>query len=344
MSIDSIITEWTYRLPKGYPSQPDDYKVLYDVILEMTNLTPRDAQRIVNQAKGLRVTETATTILNESSADYDQAIRSRLGLSPDAEIPQVQGHYNLDNGPLALASEDAAIFKQLWPETMNSAIIGKGEIALYWLYQYQNPAVNTIDNRGDDQPDLTIDTDNVEVKSYPSHNARIGLGRFQKFKATRQLVSILFGIHTLAQTFNTTEGAKKVYSDLAFGGKELEEAFQTFIVLDRLPGKEELIESFPIFRNLFSQIALVKQALNLRDTEYEPRAAAAALLTSILREKLQIKPGDGGFIINTSSKNPADIFTYQIDFESLDIDTVLANVAINGGTIEANYRNLFGRG
>lgn len=346
MTIESILTEWTYRLPKGYPTSDSDYQILDMVLSEMTSLNSTERTKIVAKARGYNISEsinTRTSILTESSADYDSAILSRLGLAPDAEIPQVEGHYNLDNGPLALTSRDAAIFKQLWPENMNSAIIGKGEIALYWLYQYQNPSINTIDNRGDDQPDLTIDNDNVEVKSYPSHNARIGLGRFQKFKETRQLVSIIFGIHTLAQTFGSSDDSKKVYSDLAFGGKELEEAFQTFISLDKLPSKMQLIESFPIFQNLFSQIDLVKQSLNLRDDTYEPRAAAAALLINILREKLQIKPGDGGYIINTSSKNPTDIYTYQIDFESLDIDTVLANVVINGGTIEANYKNLFAK-
>lgn len=347
MNIDLILTEWCFRLPKGYPTCAKDYKVLYEVLMETTNITPNKAQQIVDRAQGYDIskfTNTKSNVLSESSADYDQAIRSRLGLEPDAEIPRVKGHYNLNNGSTALTSEDAEIFKQLWPETMNSAIIGKGEIALYWLYQYQNPSIDTIDNRGDDQPDLTIDNDNVEVKSYPSHNARIGLGRFQKFKENRQLVSIVFGIHTLAQTFNPSDSEKRVYSDLAFGGKELEESFQTFLALDKLPAKQELIESFPIFRNLFSQIDLVKKSLNLEGTDYDPRAAAAALLMNILREKLQIKPGDGGFIINTSSKNPADIYTYEIDFESLDIDTILANVVINGGTIEANYKNLFGKG
>jgi predicted enzyme related to lactoylglutathione lyase len=67
-------------------------------------------------------------------------------------------------------------------------------------------------------------------------------------------------------------------------------------------------------------------------------------LLSILREKLEIKPGDGGYIINTKSKDPKDIYIYQIDFESLDIDTVLSNVVINGGVIQANYKNLFAGG
>jgi hypothetical protein len=339
MTIDSIITEWTYRLPKGYPTSDSDYEILRNVLSEMTALSDQAQQLIIDRAKGNNIKQ--TTIIKEGSPDYDAAIRSRLNIPEDQPIPPVTGTYALQKGPMSLKAEDARIFNALWPETMNSAIIGKGEIALYWLYQYQNPSVDTFDNRGDDQPDLTIGSDDVEVKSYPSHNARIGLGRFQKFKSTRQLVSIVFGIHTLAQTFGSNE-SERVFSDLAFGGNELTEAFKTFIAVDNLAQKAELIESFPIFKSLFDQIDLVKQELNLNDQPYEPQVAAAVLLRRILEEKLDVKPGDDGFIINTSSKNPEDIFAYQINFEALEPETILANVVINGGTIEANYKNLFG--
>ena len=53
MTIDSIITEWTYRLPKGYPQSDSDYQLLYDVLLEMTTFTTEERDRIVNQARGI---------------------------------------------------------------------------------------------------------------------------------------------------------------------------------------------------------------------------------------------------------------------------------------------------
>ena len=339
MTIDSIITEWTYRLPKGYPTTDSDYNILRNVLSEMTDLSDDDQDKIVNQARGI----TEQNILTEASADYDTAIRQRLQLEPDAEIPQVRGQYNLGRGSLPLNSHDAEIVKRLWPETMNLGNIGKGEIAIYWLYQYQNPPVDTVDNRGDDAPDLQIGGENVEVKSYPSHSGQISLGRFQKFKETRELVSIVFGIHTLAKTFNPNESTK-VYSDLAFTGADLTTAFQTFIAVDSLKDKLQLIESFPIFRSLFSQIDLVKQQLRLQEDTYEPSTAAAELLKTILRDKLEIKPGDDGYIMSILSKNPTDIHTYQIDFQAIDNDSVLNNVVINGGELKVNYDNIFGTG
>jgi hypothetical protein len=52
MNIDLILTEWCYRLPKGYPTSVRDYEVLYHVLLEMSKVTPDQARVIVERAKG----------------------------------------------------------------------------------------------------------------------------------------------------------------------------------------------------------------------------------------------------------------------------------------------------
>ena len=52
MNIDSILTDWCYRLPKGYPTSAKDYEVLYDVLIETANITPTQAREIVERAKG----------------------------------------------------------------------------------------------------------------------------------------------------------------------------------------------------------------------------------------------------------------------------------------------------
>jgi hypothetical protein len=52
MNVDLILTEWCYRLPKGHPTSAKDYEVLYDVLLEMADVTPEYARQIVERAKG----------------------------------------------------------------------------------------------------------------------------------------------------------------------------------------------------------------------------------------------------------------------------------------------------
>jgi uncharacterized protein (DUF4213/DUF364 family) len=72
MTIDSILTEWSYRLPKGYPTQSRDYKMLYDIILEMTDLSPLEAQHVVNRAQG--ITE-ATELIDIKSMYSNRVFR-----------------------------------------------------------------------------------------------------------------------------------------------------------------------------------------------------------------------------------------------------------------------------
>jgi hypothetical protein len=52
MNIDLILTEWCFRLPKGYPTQSKDYEVLYHVLIETAKVTPEHARQIVERAKG----------------------------------------------------------------------------------------------------------------------------------------------------------------------------------------------------------------------------------------------------------------------------------------------------
>ena len=336
--IDKIINEWTYQLDSGYPTKESDYEVLRKVLREMKLLSETEISKTVDQAKG--IIQEQKQQLNERSEEYDNAIRSRLGLEPDQPIPQVEGNYVLNAGPINLQPEDAKIVKVLWPENLNSSIIGKGEIAIYWLYQYQNPPKDTIDLRGDDNPDLNIAGSNAEVKSYKSHRERISLGRFGKFKESTRMISILFGIQTLTNLF--TED-RKVYSLNSFSSKDLIKSFTSLQLLDNLSGKQELMAQFPIFKTMYEQINELKTQLNLQDG-YTATEGAAAILKRLLFEKFKIKPGNNGYIINLTPKDPSDIYAFEVDLEAIDDETMLKNVTVSGAAIEVNYNALFGKG
>jgi hypothetical protein len=89
MTIDSILTEWSYRLPKGYPTKSKDYELLYHVILEMTDLTPLEARVVVNRAQGIITEQTDFSQLNLSD-DLTQQIQDRY----DSLSPQEQEQFN----------------------------------------------------------------------------------------------------------------------------------------------------------------------------------------------------------------------------------------------------------
>jgi hypothetical protein len=344
--IDKIINEWTYQLDAGYPTKESDYEILRSVLTETNMLSEQEIDNTVRQAQGKFEADQDTnrigsnSVFKGGSPDYDAAIRSRLGLDPDDPIPQVTQNYILDAGPINLDPEDAKIVRILWPENLNSSIIGKGEVSIYWLYQYQNPPKRTIDLRGDDNPDLNIAGSNVEVKSYNSHKERISLGRFGKFKESIRMISILFGIQTLTNLF--TED-RKVYSLNSFNSKDLIASFDSLQSLDSIQGKQELMVQFPIFKTMYDQITELKSQLNLQDG-YTAIEGAAAIMRRLLFEKFKIKPGNNGYIINLTPKDPSDIYAFEVDLESIDDETMLANVTINGASIEVNYNALFGKG
>ena len=71
MNIDLILTEWCFRLPKGYPTCAKDYKVLYDVLIETAKITSKQAQQIVERAQ--RLTEQTTDSISQTSQQEDNS-------------------------------------------------------------------------------------------------------------------------------------------------------------------------------------------------------------------------------------------------------------------------------
>ena len=52
MTIESILTEWRYRLKKGYPDQPSDYNILSNILVEQ-GIDRTEADQIAYRAQGL---------------------------------------------------------------------------------------------------------------------------------------------------------------------------------------------------------------------------------------------------------------------------------------------------
>ena len=95
--VNSILTEWRFRLESGYPKSEADYAVLRDVILEMTDLSEAAADQIVQQAHG--ITEApegfpypATPTFSDF-AEFEQYIKSNFKVQ-EQSIIGLYGMYN----------------------------------------------------------------------------------------------------------------------------------------------------------------------------------------------------------------------------------------------------------
>ena len=98
MNINSLITEWTYRLTKGYPDSESDYQELDRVLNEMTDLSETERMAIIRKAKGLSEQEEEPNIL-----DVESILISKLKL-PSPVVDQIMTVYN------SLNNDDRVLF------------------------------------------------------------------------------------------------------------------------------------------------------------------------------------------------------------------------------------------
>ena len=95
--IDSILTEWRFRLPHGYPKTAEDFTILKDVILEMTNIDLSEAERIVQQAMFGTINEQspedASTETFLDAQEFEQFIMNTYSV-PGQQIIGLRGMYD----------------------------------------------------------------------------------------------------------------------------------------------------------------------------------------------------------------------------------------------------------
>lgn len=110
MTIQKILTEWTYRLPKGYPVEVKDYDVLREILDEMTDLPSAQKENVVRQAQGL----SANIVTEEAAVDDLADLFSSIGGLPKTGQFEILAKYTADH----YQSELGNIYK-LFPNGIN---------------------------------------------------------------------------------------------------------------------------------------------------------------------------------------------------------------------------------
>ena len=316
--IDKLYTEWAWRSKSGTPSidNVEDKAVLDKLIKELSNSTD------------------VKIPLNEVSKDYDDFILKSLQLD---KMPEVYGSYTVPagSGDVKVNPRDLDMFKRLFPLAPNQGV-GPGEVALYWLYQYQKNPLTTFDNRGDDKPDLKIGTKFVEVKAYGKHTGKIKLGKFASQKTNLRLLNIVFGISTLSKVLQL-ESTKKAITATNWGPSDLKEAMDYFFKLKSNEGLLQAANQFELIRSIKEKVEMVDSVLKDPESAEE---ATSRLIGRLAKAKFTVKPGDGNYI--ASVKPDGDIHFFYIDFEKFDETDMTDKVAIVGGEIAVDFMALFG--
>jgi len=331
--VEKLYTEWAWRSKTGTPNinNPEDKLILDSLINELVG--PFKEEQVIF----------------ESSQNYDAVIIPKLiqdgFMKEGGSIPLSEGNYkvptkNGGNFIEQVSAKDMPIWKALWsvkPPTAKGESdnlgVGKGEISLYWLYNYnKRTPVDVGEGRAGDDPDLKFPDCGVEVKAYNSGTAAISLGRFSADKLNLQLLSVAFGLNTLTNVLNPKSEAK-VINPTNFNGKELLPVFQAVAKFTSLDNLDELAQQYGVFKTIKDNTEfLIRELGGVSNTS----DASKEMATKILEAKLSRKPGDGGYLTNVTSKG--SMHWWNIDISKIKAsEALLSNFTVNQSKIKLNF-------
>ena len=254
---------------------------------------------------------------------YDKVIKDALKVD---QIPAVQGKYALGDNKTPQGS-DLEIFNKLYkvsPPTSGKEIgsagsqgSGNGEIALYWLFKYQNPSISAEDSRGLDNPDLIINGHGVEVKSMEKNDLPLGRFGHQDYKEIILLLNDIFSLYALSSLI--AHKKKRIPTASNFNQSELQEALESIIKLHNDENLKSLADAFPIISNVYKKTNIIFEKLSLKDSPDVQEAGGAVLkklLLVKLTRKLNLNSKEPGYIVNVSSNG--EIKYYKVTKEMIE--------------------------
>ena len=344
MTLDELLLEWSYRSERGYPSldNPSDMLILEKILKELDLPTSDILKSLEEQEE-----DSTSNISNkpDGTTEYDELIKNTLNVD---SIPRSKNTYKYPGKGGSTFSEqvkpdDLEIWQKLWtakPEKktekgVETAGVGKGELSLYWLYNYSNSKVDVDEGRAGDDPDLFFNGNGVEVKAYDSHNKKLSLGRYGADKENLRLLGIIFGISTLARVFGG-EGTDKTINPTNFKGTDLEDAFKSVAAFSEID-LDQLAGIYPIFNQIKTNLDFLKDKLEFNNA----KEGALAMGRKFLKDKLNRKPGDGNHLVNIMKSGSMKF--WLVDFSTMDSDDdILENMGSSQSAMGLNFTKTFG--
>ena len=344
MTLDELLLEWSYRSERGYPSldNPSDMLILEKILKELDLPTSDILKSLEEQEE-----DSTSNISNkpDGTTEYDELIKNTLNVD---SIPRSKNTYKYPGKGGSTFSEqvkpdDLEIWQKLWtakPEKktekgVETAGVGKGELSLYWLYNYSNSKVDVDEGRAGDDPDLFFNGNGVEVKAYDSHNKKLSIGRYGADKENLRLLGIIFGISTLARVFGG-EGTDKTINPTNFKGTDLEDAFKSVAAFSEID-LDQLSEVYPIFNQIKTNLDFLKDKLEFNNA----KEGALAMGRKFLKDKLNRKPGDGNHLVNIMKSGSMKF--WLVEFATIDNDdNILEKMSSSQSAMGLNFTKTFG--
>jgi hypothetical protein len=280
--------------------------------------------------------------------NFTNLIAQKLGVGVD-DIPAVVDRYTVSGGLMRISTPDLNTFNRLFTVAPNKGV-GNGEVALYWLYNWQTKPSNPLrpgkayENRGENQPDLVINNRKVEVKATKSHST-IDLGRFGEYKDFLNMVSLVMSV------YNFIEGDQnKRISINQLDYNALVEAAEAFCEFRQLLMGSKRLQEYRIFKKALKSMQEFDQTASragISEICYQgqnKRAGgekiAGEISKYILTEMLGNKPGNRGYLCNVFKVGSGSNIRYDnqqgIMFHYIDLDKMKTDPQTLSGSGRGN--------
>ena len=289
-------------------------------------------------------------------SQYDAIIRAHLGLDENQPIPKPKHKYpfNSSGGTFSIQvkGDDLKYWDDFWTLTppkkgakvgTTSKGSGDGEISLYWLYQHSDSGVEARGTQGSDNPDLEFNGLGVEVKAFPEHTGKQGLGRFGQDTEQLKMLGVIFGINALATQFKgIPDGKKRAPKDvnpLTWDGGNLKDAMEEVLKFQKVDlAQLASIPGYDIFKEIKENMDFLDERLG-DYTSAEEGARAMAL--EFIKPKIARKPGDGGFLVNVLKTGNCRF--WKIEYSKVvDNKDSLKYIGASQAMMKVNFEKLFG--
>ena len=215
-------------------------------------------------------------------------------------------------------------------EDGNTKGSGNGELALYWFLKSKHPSIQDNRSAGVGVADLIIKDTNmgIEVKAYPIKEKWLKIGKYgrnisEAQKMNNICIETIFGLDILLKlgdslNHDLNTDSVKAGNISNFNYVSIKKAFNSLLRVDML-SIDPVLTQYDFFKFIESKIKQIVEYLDIAvvDDINVDRASKLAnrLLYKLLMTKLEVKPGNGGFIAIVD--NIGNIEWLKIDFNTI---------------------------
>jgi len=280
---------------------------------------------------------------------YDDIIAKHIGEATPVDVYEIGKSFRITN------QTDLKNYQKLYPITapkVGGSIddpgtkgSGNGEIALYWLLKKKYPSIR--DNREGSKPDLSANVNGkdvgVEVKAFEGSGKQTSIGRFADQVINRQTLSIILGINAL---FSNMGDKKRTPSLDNWNKTEIIEACEQLVKLNDNESLRELAMDFDLIADVYQRIDSTIEALQEElgnEETFTAEDLAAAMLLKILKFKLEVKPGWGGYFIHVKYSGEGKYLSIgePPSIQDFDRKIILDSIQANGSALKAKIEYIY---